>query len=158
MQDEQIGEINITELWHKNLFSSLMKIQEYERMSRDGANSIESYFNVRPSDVPMIQFNYLKQIATEMDILLVNANKKVKEKFFKDAQSKIKTAEQIIDNYPQKIIGFKVDQVTGAKRYFVTPLFWKILTELKDIRQELVIELTDILYGSNPDNNNKKKW
>ncbi len=98
------SQINVTELWHKYLFGSLMKIQDYERMARDGSVSIEQSFQVHPNDVPKIQFDFLKQMTTEMDILLSNTSIKL-DKAFKDyARKEVNSAKQIIDKYPSSIL------------------------------------------------------
>jgi molecular chaperone DnaK (HSP70) len=156
MEDNQNDmSINVTELWHKQLFMSLMKIQEYERIARDGASSIEAIFQINRNDIPYVQYQYLRMIITEMDILLSNTKKKLSDKFFEDSTKEIKHAEDILDRFPKSVLAEKYDNVQQSRKYHLTPLYFKMLNTLKDMREGIVQELSDILYGSE---GQKKTW
>lgn len=158
MDENSDGGLSVNELWHKNIFIAVVKTEEYEKLCRDGMNSIEQIIQVNPSDIPYVQFSILKQLITELDMLLDNTKIKMKEDFYKQSKKEIKNAQEIIINYPNKILEKKYDQISGRESYRVTKLFWKILETARDIRIKLVVELSSILFGYSPDTEKKKKW
>jgi hypothetical protein len=149
---------NVVELWNKNLFSSLMKIQEYERIARDGASSIQGLFEINPRDIPYVQFNLLKQIITEMDIFLSNVQVKVNKEFYNKSKAELKIVKEIVDLHPDYILQTKFDQVSQSRTYIIKAKnFYRILETIRTLKEDLVVNLSDILYGFDPNDKSKKR-
>jgi len=98
VEEKELQEVNITALWNKNLFESIQRLQDFERICRDGAVSISEYLNIAPSRMPEIQFQYLKMMISEMGILLGNSKVRISREFF------IKAKIQLLDSASQIIL------------------------------------------------------
>lgn len=147
MEEGNLQEVNITSLWNKNLFESLQRLQDFERICRDGAVSIVEYLNITPQRMPEIQFQYLKMMVTEIGILLGNARARITKGFFLKAKVQLKQIKNIVDLDPQRIFIPSVNQQNHTTTFYLSEEFYTFLTLLTQIREGIVTELGDILYG-----------
>jgi hypothetical protein len=146
-ENNQLEDVNITSLWNKNLFESLQRLQDFERIVRDGAVSITEYLNISPQRMPEIQFQYLKMIITELGILLANAKARISKSFLLKAKVQLKQMKKTIDLSPQSIFISSLNQQSHTTTHYLSEDFYSFLTTSSLIREELVKELADILYG-----------
>lgn len=156
MEGDTPLDVNVTELWHKYLFQEIMKIQEYERIARDGAGSIEATFEIPSHQIPLTQFNILRQLITELDILLSNTTIKLDENWCKEVRKEVQSAKIIVELHSEQILKRNLDEQTQRSYYQVTEKYWKILNKLQEIREQLVNKLSDILYGKANDDRGKR--
>jgi len=145
--NNQYQEINITGLWLKNLFDSLEKLQDFERICREGALSLMEYLQIPESKRAEVQFQNLKMMITETGILLVNAKAKLDKTFYLQSQLKIRQMKELVDLNHDKIFIPFINQQSGTMVHNLSEGYFKILMELTQIRGEIVKELSDILYG-----------
>ena len=143
----QLQEVNIISLWNKNLFESLQKLQDFERICRDGAVSIVEYLNISPERMPEIQFQYLRMMVTELGILLANSRARISKPFFLKAKVQPKQIKNIVDLDPQSIFIPSINQQSHQTTYNLSEDFYTFLSQLTQIRDGIVTELGDILYG-----------
>ena len=146
-EENQLQEVNITSLWNKNLFESLQRLQDFERICRDGGVSIMEYLNLDPKRIPEVQFQYLKMIVTEVGILLGNARARISKSFFLKAKVQLKQMKKIVDLNPQSIFIPSINQQSHQTTYYLSEDFYTFLSTLTLIREGIVTELGDILYG-----------
>ena len=147
MGDENLLDINITGLWHKNLYTSLERLQDLERICRDGGVDIVEYLQVDPRRLPEIKFVHLKMMVTEIGILITNARKKIDEKFYTNAKKHLKKIKTIVDLNPTLVFTRVRDEGRHTVIRELSPLYYEILGVLSKIRGKLVTQLSDVLYG-----------
>ena len=146
-EEKQLQEINITGLWHKNLYDSLERLQDFERIVRDGAVSITEYLNISPQRMPEIQFQYLKMIVTEIGILLANAKAKLQKGFFLKSKLKIRYLKEQLDFHQEEIFVPQINQQHHQTTFYLSEKFYVILDTVSQMKEEIIKELADILYG-----------
>jgi hypothetical protein len=149
MDDEtnQFQEVNITSLWNKNLLESLLKLQDFERIIRDGSTSITEYLQISQDRVPEIQFQHLRMMISEMGILLSNIKRRINKAFFLKAKVQLKQMKKVIDLDPQDIFIPLLNQQNHTTNYYLSETFYNYLAVLTQMREEIVSELADILFG-----------
>jgi len=147
VEENQIQEVNITSLWNKNLFESLQRLQDFERICRDGAVSITEYLNIDHQRMSEIQFQYLKMIITELGILLANAKVRISKPFFLKAKLQLKQMKNQVDLNPQSIFIPSINQQNHTTTYYLSETFYTFLALSTQLREGIVAELGDILYG-----------
>lgn len=145
--NSEIQEGNITSLWYKDIYESLRKIQDYERICKDGAVGIIEYLQVEPHRVAEIQHQMLRSIVTELNILLGNVKILLPEHFFIITMSKIKIIIHNLDYNPQMFLSAMVNQQNHTTQYQITFAYIETLRTISKIREELVVNLTNILFG-----------
>lgn len=146
-EQNQFQEINITDLWHKNLYESIQRLQDFERICRDGAVSIMEYLNITPDRMTEIQFQYLRMMVSEMGILLGNARARIGKPFFLRAKIQLKQMKGTLDMNPEDIFIPSINQQTHQTTYYLSEEFYTFLSNITQLREEIVAELGDILYG-----------
>ena len=150
-ENEEFQEVNIVAIWNKNLFESIQRLQDFERICRDGAVSITEYLNIAPERRPEIQFQYLKMMISEMGILLGNSKARISKNFFLRARIQLKYMKKVVDTNPQSIFIPSINQQNHRTTYFLSEDFYTFLSDLAQIREGVVAELRDILYGKPPE-------
>jgi len=146
-EQNQFQEINITDLWHKNLYESIQRLQDFERICRDGAVSIMEYLNITSDRMTEIQFQYLRMMVSEMGILLGNARARIGKPFFLRAKIQLKQMKGTLDMNPEDIFIPSINQQTHQTTYYLSEEFYTFLSNITQLREEIVAELGDILYG-----------
>jgi hypothetical protein len=144
---QEVQDGNITGLWHKDIYDSIRKIQDYERICRDGAVGIMEYLQVPHDRLAEMQFQFLRTMATELNILMGNVKVLLSEHFFIMTTSKIKTILHNIDRTPMMFISVTVNQQSHTTSAHITENYILTLREISRIREELVVHLTSILFG-----------
>ena len=147
VEDNQLQEVNITSLWNKNLFESLQKLQDFERIIRDGAVSISEYLQISQDRVSEIQFQHLRMMISEMGILLANAKARMNKPFFLKSKVQLTQMKKEIDLNPQEIFVPVLNQQSHTTSYYLSDNFYNYLAILTQMRECIVTELSDILYG-----------
>lgn len=146
-ETNQLQEVNIISLWNKNLLDSLLKLQDFERIIRDGAVSIIEYLQLNQDRIPEIQFQHLRMMISEMGILLSNIKKRTDKNFFLKAKVQLKQMKKTMDIFPQDIFIPVLNQQNHTTNYYLSETFYNYLAVLTQMREEIVTELADILFG-----------
>lgn len=147
----QYQEVNITDLWNKNLYESLQKLQDFERIIRDGGTSITEYLQIPQDRIPEIQFQHLRMMISEMGILLANSKARIKKTFFLKAKVQLKQMKKTTDLNPQEIFIPILNQQNHSTNYYLSDTFYNFVSILTQMREEIVTELSDILFGKPTD-------
>lgn len=144
---QEIQESNITSLWHRDIYESLKKIQDYERICRDGAVGITEYLQIEPRRLAEIQFQFLRTMATELNILMGNVKILLPEYFYIVTTSRVKAIIHNIERTPTMFLSVTINQQNHSTQYHITEDYINALRLISRIREELVVHLTPILYG-----------
>ena len=150
-QGETLQKFNITSLWHKSIFDSLMQLQEYEKVCYNGSTEIVDYLELPPERLPETQFQYLKMAVVELGILLSNSKIKLTPDFFKKSKETLKEIKDQIHITPQCVLSVSHDVRTKEKTTHLNNHYFVILKEITNIREGLVEQLSDILFPAEVD-------
>ena len=146
-EDKKFQEVNIIGLWNQNIYDSIQKLQDFERICRDGAVSIMEYLNVAPQRKSEIQFQYLRMIVSETGILLGNARARIDKTFFLKSKIQLRKIKNVIDYEPDKLIHSTHNQQSHTSEHYLTEEFYEYLYKTTLIREGIIHELQDILFG-----------
>lgn len=147
VSEQTFQEINITALWHKNLYNSLEKLQDFERICREGATSIMEWLQIPRERLAEIKFQYLKMMITEMGILLANAKAKLDKKFFINSILKLGNMKNLVDLNSHEIFISSLDQRNNITINYLSEEYFDILIQLGKMREMIINELSEVLYG-----------
>lgn len=147
VDNNELQEVNITSLWNKNLYDSLQKLQDFERIIRDGAVSITEYLQLPQERIPEIQFQHLRMMISEMGILLSNAKARIKKEFYLKSKVQLTQMKRTIDLTPQILFIPQINQQTHNTTFYLSDEFFDYLQHLAQMREGIVTELGDILFG-----------
>ena len=149
MEEEKgLQEVNITNLWNKNLYESIQRLQDFERICRDGAVSITEYLGLTPDRRTEIQFQYLRMMVSELGILLGNARARIDKNFFLKVKVQLRQIKNVIDLDPERLFHSSYNQQSGTTTQFLAEEFYTILARITLIREGIINELQDILFGT----------
>lgn len=147
-EEKNLQEVNITALWNQNLYESIQRLQDFERICRDGGVSIGEYLNLSPSRLPEIQFQYLKMMVSELGILLGNARARLSKEFSLRSRIQLRKIKNVIDLNPEVIFFSSVNQQSHSSQSYLSEEFYTYLSDLTVIREGIIKELQDILFGT----------
>lgn len=105
------------------------------------------YLNITPDRMTEIQFQYLRMMVSEMGILLGNARARIGKPFFLRAKIQLKQMKGTLDMNPEDIFIPSINQQTHQTTYYLSEEFYTFLSNITQLREEIVAELGDILYG-----------
>jgi len=146
-EDKKFQEVNIIGLWNQNIYDSIQKLQDFERICRDGAVSIMEYLNIAPQRKAEIQYQYLRMIVSETGILLGNARARIDKTFFLKSKIQLRKIKNVIDLEPEKLVHSTHNQQSHSSEHYLTEDFYSYLYNLTLIREGIINELQDILFG-----------
>ena len=151
---------NINTSWLKNIYSSLERLQNAERICKDGAGDIMEYLQTDPAYLPVIQFTSLKMMVTEMRILLNNVRVKIDNKFFENSMAKLDLVQTYIDNKPEHLFKNITNQQRHSNQTMLTNLYYTVVNDLSVMRAEVVQMISGLLYVQSDIKKQmgKKKW
>jgi len=146
-EKRELQEVNITDLWNKNLFESIQKLQDFERICRDGAVSIVEYLQIPPERMTNIQFQYLRMMVSEMGILLANARARLGREFYIRSRLQLKQIKEKLDLDSGDIFVSSYNQQNHTTQFYLSELYYKYLHLVTTMREGIITELQDILFG-----------
>ncbi len=153
---ENYDSSNINLEWLNNIYDELKVIQNIERLSREGCNSIMEYLNVPISDrdiiIPDTQYKNIKLLAVELDILTTNLLPILNSKYnqykeqldsiFKSIYNRNLFLEEVTRN----------NQLVSIK---ILPTFYTTIKYLIQIKSDLISDIGHLLYLKDED---KPTW
>lgn len=149
-QEQKNGErldVNITVLWHKSLFDNLQEIQMLIGRCLNGCNNIIEHLQLDPAQVPDLQFQTLKILVNTFSITLVNAKEKLTKEYFEKAKKTLNSIKKILNINKEMVLKTNKDSVRHCSGQTIQPMYYKILGNISNLREELVEQLVPILYG-----------
>lgn len=140
---------NINEKWLQNIYENIKKLEDYERLVREGCSSLLEYVQIplekRPIVLGLTQFKNLKFFLTEFKLLLADLTPVLNS-------SEAKNFYEVINN---------VDKSLNAQRLFLnckynanrqlietstTEFFTITIDALHNLKTDLFKQIKNILY------------
>lgn len=134
----------ITDRWLDNLYESLMRLEQYEKLAREGCESLMEYVQNPNLDLALIQNKNYGLFITELEITLNNCRHLID----KDKRLKITLEIKSILKKELEVKGFlseKRDLVMHTTRNVLKPSFYIVLRKISALRRDLVSSLWFIL-------------
>lgn len=145
---ENIQSSNINEKWLDNIYENIKKIEEYERLVREGCASLLDYVQIplksRPVVVGLTQFKTLRFLLTEFTLLLADLTPVLEDKS-KIYQKTIDTIDEVILN-EKYFIQKRYDVNKNLTSVELTKLFYETVKTIHILKRDLFKEIKHILY------------
>lgn len=140
---------NINERWLQNIYENIKKLEEYERLVREGCTSIMDYFQIpleqRDTLLGLTQYKNLKFFLTEFRLLLADLSPILDSERVKHYDKTIKSIDSAL-----KTKNVFIKQVYSANRELIrsepTEFFYTTIDLLHDLKIVLFREIKHILY------------
>lgn len=134
----------ITDKWLDNLYESLMRLEQYEKLAREGCESLMEYVQNPNLDLALIQNKNLGLFITEFEITLNNGKKVIDKKEYLNMTLGIRR----ILKKELEVKGFLTEErdlVMHTTKNVLKPSFYIVLREISALRRDLVGSLWFIL-------------
>lgn len=102
MENEESSQKNITDKWLDNIFESLVRMQYYERLMKEGCGSLSEYIERSNADIVEVQYKNYKLFITEAEILIEDSRHLIEKK----QMLQISILLSLIKNYEKKVGSF----------------------------------------------------
>jgi len=142
--EETTSQRTITEKWLDNLFDSLMRLEVYERLAKDGCSNLLEYLSINDKEISQIQYKNYSLFLTEAEVVINSCRNLIKEENCKKILFEIemlKLYEQKIDSFLEK----KINQKDNISWFELRPEFVIAVKRLSKIRKMLVENLWEFL-------------
>jgi len=155
MEEDNINQKNITDKWLDNIYEILMRLEGYERLAKEGCNSLMEYLQSiaqNPNiDLATIQKKNYDMFITEFEILLNNIKHLVDKTIFLKMQIKlyrlIKT-EKEVGGFLEK----RFDMLQHSEWSVLKPEFYSALRQISELRGIAVSSLWKMLSPNAKEN------
>lgn len=143
-------ERTVAENWLQNIFNSLMRLQSYERMAKEGCEDILEYVQIPPKDMPKLQYKNYSLFMTEFSILLND----IKNFADKEKHKKILIDFYGLREFEKKEGGFLgqrdqlLHQQTKVRSFFLKDSFYVGANKISELRSMLIDSIWKILSPS----------
>lgn len=147
--EEFLQSANINEKWLNNIYENIKNLENYERLVREGCQSLLDFMNIPLKDravvIGLTQFKNLRFLITEFNLLLADLTPIIQNS---DKYDKIlNNIEKALKN-EKLFIKSRIDinnQITEVKP---TEFFYQTLDALHGLKRDLFGEIKGILYIS----------
>lgn len=140
MEEEMSSNKNITDKWLDNIFETLMRLEGYERLAKEGCNSILEYVQVQNLDLATIQHKNYEMFISEFEIILNNTRHLIDKKTYLQITLKLNA----LKNFEQEVGGFldvKFNQMQHTEHCVLKQEFYFAENEISKLRGILVSSL-----------------
>lgn len=141
---------NINSKWIENIYENIKKIEEFERLAREGCTSIFDYVQIPMNDRNMflveIQYKNLKLLLNEFILVIPDINPVIGETESGEFMQLLEKLSKVMEDKKNIIRYFRSDvqnKITDAE---LTDSFYTMLKILHDLRVKLILVLKNILY------------
>lgn len=151
MENSESSQKNITDKWLDNIFESLMRLEGYERLMKEGCESILEYIQGSNLSIGDIQYKNYSLFITEAEILIEDTKHLIDKKRFLD----ISLLLTWIKKYEDEVDGFlehKYDMVQHEEWNEVKPEFRFVFSKISRLRGMFVSSLWKLLSPSAKEN------
>lgn len=149
MEDFSVQTANINEKWLQNIYENIKKMEEHERLSREGCEDLLDYIRI-PSDqrkiiIGSLQYKNLNFLITEFNLLLTDLSPVVDSNKVKSFRDTLETIENALPNITL-FIEEKYDLNGRLTETMPTPFFFQTIKALNRLKGDLFREIKGILY------------
>lgn len=140
---------NINEKWLNNVYENIKKMEEHERLSREGCESLFDFLRMsyehRKVIIGSTQFKNLSFFITEFGLLLTDLSPVIKKDTLKKFKNTLDTIEKALGT-KALFIDEHYDADGRITETSPTRFFWETIKALNNLKTDLFIEIKDILY------------
>lgn len=149
--EEYFGSVqsaNINEKWLENIFENIKKLEDYERLIRDGCKSVLDFLNISPKLRQVVigdtQFKTISLFVTEFKLLLADLTPVIEN----EAQEFNKVLDSVDKAIKQRNLFVRDVRNTSNNIIEVipTPFFWETINILHKTKVDLFKRIKNILY------------
>jgi len=148
--------------WLKNIFNQIMRVQEFERLAREGCSDLMEYLQI-PMEyhnviIPETMYKNLRFMALELDILIINLSSILKDVKTKEDKSEeySKRLKPILQNINKRSLFLKSKTINNKLvQIDITDFFYTTMNFLLKIKSELIKDISPLLYLGQ---DKKKEW
>lgn len=151
MESSESGQKNITDKWLDNIFESLMRLQGYERMLKEGCGSVLEYVQNPEINLADIQYKNYTLFMTEVEIILGDTRHLIDKQKFLNLSILFKVIKEI-ENEAEGFIYTQYDMVNHTEWRELKPDFELVKPKVSQIRSMLVSALWKLLSPSAREN------
>jgi hypothetical protein len=144
MDENIVTQKTITDRWLDNLFESLMRLEQYERLAREGCVSLLEYVQNPNIDLALIQNKNYGLFMTEFNITLRSGKRLIEKNTYLDLLLEYKTILKIELN-TKGFLSEEIDEISHTRKNTLKPSFYKIQNKLSSLRARLVDSLWFVL-------------
>lgn len=145
-----IDTANINSKWIENIYENIKKIEEFERLAREGCSSIIEYAQIPPTDrstfLVEVQYKNLKLLLNEFILVIPDITPVIGEVESTKFMGVLDRLSKVIEYKNNLIKYYKSDVLNKIIDAKLTETFYNILKILHDLRVELILLLKHILY------------
>lgn len=151
--EDYINSANINERWLQNIYENIKKLEDYERLVREGCASLLDYLQIplaqRPLIIGLTQFKNLKFFLTEFRLLLADLTPILDSGKANEYENAISTIDKALEakglflknNYNANL------QLIETKP---TEFFYTTIDTLHKLKVDLFKDIKHILYIGGP--------
>lgn len=140
---------NINEKWLNNIYENIKKLEEYERLVREGCSSLLDFLQIpikqREIVLGLTQFKNLRFFVTEFRLLLGDLTPVLEEDKAKEFKKVIDKVDTALNNE-----GLFIEKVRNADRQIIevktTKFFHVTINSLHNFKVDLFKQIKHILY------------
>lgn len=142
---------NINDKWLNNIYDNIKRLEEHERLAREGCESLMNYFQIPERTRHLIlgdtQFKNLRFFVTEFHLLLSDLSPIVPQEKNRDYREALNKIDKALTNRNL----FVMDVYNSShhlKEVKLKPFFFDTLFFLSNLKVELFYHIKNILYMS----------
>ena len=160
--EENFESTNIHLDWLNNIYKQLMRIQEFEKISREGCSSLIEYlqipFEYQGIMIPDAMYKNMRFFALELDILIDNIIPDLnKEDGNNKSDDYYKRLKPVLDNIDKRHLFIRERRINNQIiQLILLPFFYTTINHLMEIKSNIIKDIGHILYINNEDK--KKTW
>lgn len=151
LMEEFTQSANINEKWLNNIYENIKKLEDYERLVREGCLSLLDYVQIplhsRPVIIGLTQFKNLRFMITEFKLLLADLTPILKPERAKDFDSTLSNIDKAL-NSERLFLTSSFDVHRRLIETKPTEFFYLTIDTLHKIKVDLFKEIKNILYIS----------
>lgn len=150
--EDYVQSVNINERWLNNIYENIKKLEDYERLVREGCSSLFEFVQIPHNKLQVVigltQFKNLKFMITEFKLLLADLTPILEEENEKEFDKTITEIEKAVSS-EKLFLNSYYDVHKNLVKTSPTEFFYKTIDILHKFKVDLFKEIKGILYIKN---------
>ncbi len=145
------SEKNISDKWLDNIFNILKRLEESEKLAREGCLTILEYVQIPEKSLPLIQYKNYTLFLTDFQLLINNCQQMIGKKDYDLFIKNLKGLKEL-ESKCKCFLGVKKDHIKRTETYYLKPMFHRSIDIIGKMRRDLITNLWKILSPSADEN------
>ncbi len=162
-KDNEESQKNVSEKWLDYIYQSIVRLEEFERIARDGAIELIQLLQIPEDNLNEVRLKNIKLMLTEFDILLSNIRPILKKEDFNNMRSSLKSLTLLYEGKLKnnetgenievyKYIHTNKNKYSTKRKLILNTAFEFLIEKAIELRAELVNSVSHILFSTmNPE-------